>query len=254
VRFASLASGSRGNALLVEHDSTLVMVDCGVGIQALQQRFRAIGREPRDLAAVLLTHEHGDHVRGVSAFARRYDVPIWSTAGTAAAAALTGLSRLQVFGGGRPLEIGALTIEPFTVPHDAREPCQFTFAAGARRLGVLTDTGHITAHVRDRLSNLDALAVEFNHDLEALWAGSYPEPVKQRIDSSLGHLNNGQAADLLRTLENRALQWVVALHMSEANNSPERVSAALEAALGDAHDAVRHQARQDEPSDWLEIL
>jgi len=254
VRFASLASGSRGNALLVEHDATLVMVDCGLGIKALEQRLRAVGREPRDLTAVLLTHEHSDHVRGIGAFARRYDVPIWSTAGTAAAASLTGLPRLRVFSGGRPLELGAMTIEPFTVPHDAREPCQFVFATDRRRLALLTDTGHVTEHVRERLTGLDAIAVEFNHDLDALWAGSYPEAIKRRIASSLGHLNNGQAAELLRGLDNDALQWVMALHVSEANNSRECVAGALSMALGDAHDAVAHHARQDEPSGWLEIL
>ena len=111
MRFASLASGSRGNALLVEHDATLVMIDCGLGIRALEQRMRAVGREPRDLSAVLITHEHSDHVRGLAAFSRRYDVPIWSTAGTAAAASMTSLARLNVFSGGRSLDLGALTIE-----------------------------------------------------------------------------------------------------------------------------------------------
>jgi phosphoribosyl 1,2-cyclic phosphodiesterase len=167
---------------------------------------------------------------------------------------LTSLATLKVFSGGRALELGALTIEPFTVPHDAREPCQFVFAAGGRRLGLLTDTGHVTAHVRDRLSDLDAIALEFNHDLDALWAGSYPEAVKHRIASGLGHLNNRQAAELLCDIGHRALQWVVALHVSEANNSPSCVAAALRSALGDAHDAATHHACQHEPSGWLEIL
>jgi phosphoribosyl 1,2-cyclic phosphodiesterase len=254
VRFASLASGSRGNALLVEHDATLVMVDCGLGIRALEQRMRSIGREPRDLSAVLITHEHSDHVRGVAAFSRRYDVPIWSTAGTAAAASLTNLASLNVFSGGRALTLGALTIEPFTVPHDAREPCQFTFAAGGRRLGVLTDSGHVTAHVRDRLASLDAFALEFNHDLDALWAGSYPEAIKHRVASSVGHLNNAQAAELLRSLGDADLQWVVALHVSEANNSAAAVAKALDSALDDGTATATHHARQDEPSEWLEIL
>jgi len=253
VRFASLASGSRGNALLVEHDATLVMVDCGLGVNNVEERLRRVDRHPRDIAALLLTHEHSDHVRGVASFAKRHGIPVWTTAGTATAASLTTLPRLRVFGCSRPLEIGALRVEPFTVPHDAREPCQFTFTAAGRRLGILSDIGHVTAHVRDRLSRCDAIALEFNHDLDALHNGSYPAVVKQRIASSLGHLNNSQAVDLLRELDNEDLQWVMALHVSEANNSPEMVTRALRSAIVEARSTALHRARQDEASSWLDI-
>lgn len=253
MRFASLASGSRGNALLVEHEQTLVMIDCGVTVKIAEERLRALGRDPRDVSALLVTHEHADHIRGVPAFSRRYGTPVWTTAGTAAAAGVTRLPKLEVFDCGGPLAIGDLRVEPFTVPHDAREPSQFAFAAGGRRLGVLSDAGHATAHVRDRLGRCDAIALEFNHDRDALWNGRYPHRVKQRIDSPLGHLNNDQAAELLRTLDHPGLQWVVALHLSEANNSPDRVRDCLGAALGDGRAAAAALAAQDEPGGWREI-
>ncbi|NIW24355.1 MAG: MBL fold metallo-hydrolase, partial [Gammaproteobacteria bacterium] len=139
------------------------------------------------------------------------------------------------------------------VPHDAREPCQFAFASRGRRLGILSDTGHITPHIRTHLAGCDAMAVEFNHDVEALWAGNYPEHLKQRIASEVGHLNNRQAAELLSNVVDSRLQWVVALHLSEANNSPGRVRETLEETLGRGHCAEAYLADQHEPSGWLEI-
>lgn len=254
MRFASLASGSRGNALLVEYKQTLVMVDCGLTLKAAEERMRALGREPRDVTALLVTHEHADHIRGVPAFARRYRTPVWMTAGTAAGAAVTSMPQLKIFNCSRPLEIGDVRVEPFTVPHDAREPSQFAFAAGGRRLGVLSDTGHVTPHVRERLGSCDGLALEFNHDHDALWNGCYPEAVKRRVASSLGHLNNGQAGELLRELSRPELQWVVALHLSEANNTREDVERALQTGLGAGHPATARLASQDEVSGWLEIV
>src|SRR5262252_1947210 len=145
LRFASLSSGSRGNASLVEFGSTLLMIDCGLPLKVVEARLREIGREPRDVTALLVTHEHTDHAQGVATFARRYNTPLWMTPGTASA--VRELVNVQTLSPHRPLEIGAIKIEPFPVPHDAREPCQFVFAAGGRRLAVLTDTGHVTAHM-----------------------------------------------------------------------------------------------------------
>ena len=254
LRFASLGSGSRGNALLVESAQTLVLVDCGLTLKAVEERLGGLGRDPRDIDAVLVTHEHSDHVRGVSAFARRYRTPVRMTAGTAAGSASRALPRLETFNCHRRFEIGDLTIEPFPVPHDAREPCQFAFSNGRRRLGVLSDTGHITTHIKSHLAGCDALALEFNHDTEALRAGSYPEHLKQRIASQVGHLNNSQAAALLEHVVDSRLQWVVALHLSEANNSPERVRESLRGALGSGHCTQTHVAGQHEPSAWLEVV
>jgi len=253
MRFASLGSGSRGNALLVEYRQTLVLVDCGLTLKVVEERLRDLDRDPRDITAVLITHEHSDHVRGISAFTRRYRTPVKMTAGTAAGSASRGLPKLQTFNCHRHFEIGDLSVEPFPVPHDAREPSQFVFSGGQRRLGILTDTGHITPHIQERLAGCDAIALEFNHDAEALWAGDYPAHLKQRIASQVGHLNNAQAAQLLGHVADSRLQWVVALHLSEANNSPDRVRETLRATLGAEHPAKTHLAQQHEPSGWLEV-
>jgi phosphoribosyl 1,2-cyclic phosphodiesterase len=254
LRFASLGSGSRGNALLVESAQTLVLVDCGLTLKAIEERLSGLGRDPRDIDAVLITHEHSDHVRGVSAFARRYRTPVRMTAGTAAGSASRTLPRLETFNCHRQFEIGDISVEPFPVPHDAREPCQFVFANSGRRLGILSDTGHITPHIKAHLAGCDAMALEFNHDVDALWAGDYPQHLKQRIASQVGHLNNMQAAELLSAVVDSRLQWVVALHLSESNNSQGRVRETLQDALGADHSAEAHLAQQHEPSSWLEVV
>ena len=253
MRFASLGSGSRGNALLVESATTLILVDCGLTLKAFEQRMRILDRDPRDLTAVLVTHEHSDHVQGISALARRYRTPVWMTPGTAAGSASRSLPKLKTFSCHRRFALGDLSVEPYPVPHDAREPCQFVFSAGRRRLGVLSDTGHVTPHIRTHLSGCDAIALEFNHDAETLRAGDYPEHLKQRIASPIGHLSNAQAAELLSNVGDGRLQWVMALHLSEANNSPDRVRQTLRDALGAGHAAEAHLALQHEPNGWLEV-
>ena len=247
LRFASLGSGSRGNALLVEFGSTLLMIDCGLPRKVVEERLKALDRSPRDVAALLVTHEHTDHAQGVATFARRYNTPLWMTPGTASA--IRELVNVKTLSCHRPLEIGEITIEPFPVPHDAREPCQFVFAAGGRRLAVLTDTGHVTAHMHARLEGCDALAIEFNHDLVSLQRGPYPESLKARVASRFGHLNNAQTSELLTKLGRDRLQWVVGLHLSEKNNTPEQVRESLGPALDGARYPL-HLATQDAPTAW----
>lgn len=252
MRFAALASGSRGNALLVEAGGSVLMVDCGLPCRELESRLAALGCAPGDVTALLITHEHGDHVRGAVPFARRHRVPVWATPGTVRAVGAPDDVRVSTLCIDRPLSVGGITIEPFTVPHDAREPCQFVFSAGRRRLGVLTDAGHITAHIGERLAGCDALALECNHDTDALAQSRYPPAVKARVASSYGHLNNVQAAGFLEAGVNGGLQWVAALHLSERNNSPERVREALGPVLEQRGTAL-HVAAQNEPSGWVEI-
>lgn len=250
LRFASLGSGSRGNALLVEFGSTLLMVDCGLPRKVVEERLSAAGRSPRDITALLVTHEHSDHAQGVATFARRYNTPLWMTPGTASA--IRELVNVQTLCPHRPFEIGAIKIEPFPVPHDAREPCQFVFAAGGRRLAVLTDTGHVTAHMHERLAGSDALAIEFNHDLGSLQRGPYPDSLKARVASRFGHLNNSQTTELLAKLDRARLQWVVGLHLSETNNTPAQVRESLRPALDGAVYPL-HLATQDAVTEWFEV-
>lgn len=253
LRFASLGSGSRGNSLLIELNETLLMVDCGLSLKAVEERLRILGRTPLDVTALLVTHEHADHIQGVARFARRYNTPVWMTSGTASTAATNGISRTHTLNCHREFEIGEIAVQPFPVPHDAREPCQFVFTGAGRRLGVLTDTGHITLHIAEQLTGCDALALEANHDLEALQRGPYPHSVKQRVASSLGHLNNSQAAQLVEMVGHPELQWVVALHISEQNNSYEAVRKSLTPMLTRNGQSL-HLAEQNNPSEWLEIV
>jgi phosphoribosyl 1,2-cyclic phosphodiesterase len=250
LRFISLASGSRGNCSLVEFGSTLLMIDCGLPLKVVEERLQAVDRHPRDVTAVLVTHEHGDHAQGVASFARRYNTPLWMTPGTGSA--IRGLVRVQHLSPHRELVIGAIGVQPYPVPHDAREPCQYTFAAAGRRLGMLTDAGHVTPHMYERLGACDALALEANHDLDSLQGGPYPESLKARVASRFGHLNNGQTVELLRRLDHARLQWVVGLHLSERNNTPEHVRAALGPALEGARYPL-HLASQDAPTAWFTL-
>jgi phosphoribosyl 1,2-cyclic phosphodiesterase len=250
LRFASLGSGSRGNAFLVVFGSTLLMIDCGLSRKTVEDRLRAVDREPRDVSALLVTHEHADHAQGVAMFARRYNTPVWMTPGTAGA--LRSIGDFQPLSCHREALVGGLTVEPYPVPHDAREPCQFVIAAAGRRLGLLTDAGHVTPHMYERLSRCDALAVECNHDLDSLNRGPYPQSLKTRIASRFGHLNNGQTNELLGRLDGARLQWVMGLHLSERNNSPEQVRSALRPALEAARYPL-HLATQDAPTAWLDL-
>ena len=251
MRFAALGSGSRGNAILVNYRSTLLMVDCGLSVKATEARLRMLDCEPGDVTALLVTHEHSDHIQGVAALATRHGVPVWMTAGTAMSPAVRSLSRINLFRGDVSLEIGSIRVQPFPVPHDAREPTQFSFEAGGRKLGVLTDTGYITPHIRERLQGCDALAVEFNHDLDSLKRGPYPPYVKARICSDLGHLSNAQAAQLMREVGHAGLQWVAALHLSKKNNSSALVRDALVERLPTPFPL--HIADQDQPIGWIAI-
>jgi phosphoribosyl 1,2-cyclic phosphodiesterase len=250
LRFASLASGSRGNASLVEFGSTLLMIDCGLPLKIVEERLAAVGREPRDVSALLVTHEHSDHAQGVASFARRYNTPLWMTPGTASA--IRGLTNVRTLSCHRELEIGEFRLQPYPVPHDAREPCHFVFVAGGKRLGVLTDAGHVTPHMVERLAPCDAVAVEANHDLDSLRRGPYPDSLKARVASRFGHLNNAQTTELLGRLDRTRLQWVMGLHLSEQNNSPAHVRSTLGPAFADAKCPL-HLATQDAASEWLAL-
>jgi phosphoribosyl 1,2-cyclic phosphodiesterase len=238
MRFASLGSGSRGNATLIESGSTLVMVDCGFSRRETERRLARLGRTAEQLAGILVTHEHGDHIRGVSALAREYGLPVWLSAGTHRMLGDDVLPEVHHLDGQAGISLGDLEIQPFSVPHDAREPCQFVFADGNHRFGLLTDTGRITAHIRASLDGCDALMLECNHDLALLAAGPYSASLKARVGGPLGHLSNAQAAGLLESIDTSRLQHIVAAHLSEKNNRPELARAALAAALGCASDWI----------------
>lgn len=254
IRFASLGSGSRGNALLVEAGSTRVLLDCGFGLREAVRRLERLGVAPDSLSAILVTHEHGDHVGGVFRLARRHAIPVWLTHGTLAAlAGREAAPALSVIDGHTTYAIGDLQILPYPVPHDAREPIQYVFSDGARRLGVLTDAGSLTPHLVSMLDACDALVLECNHDAAMLAASSYPPSLKRRIAGRLGHLDNAAAAALLQEIDCRRLQHVVAAHLSEENNRPALAVDALAGALSCAADWIG-VADQEEGFGWRQIV
>jgi phosphoribosyl 1,2-cyclic phosphodiesterase len=254
LRFASLGSGSDGNALIVEVDSTRVMLDCGFGIAETETRLARLGLAADDLDAILVTHEHGDHCGGVAKFAAKHALPVWLTHGTRCAQSWDGFdcSSLREIAGYAAFTIGAIHLQPYPVPHDAREPAQFVFSDGASRLAVLTDTGTSTPHIEAMLSGCQALVLECNHDLELLLRGPYPVTLKERIGGRYGHLDNRGAAQLLSRIDRSGLRHVIAAHLSKQNNSPELARTALAQVL-DCADHWIGIADQDQGFDWRSI-
>lgn len=249
LRFAMLGSGSRGNATLVECGRTRVLVDCGFSVAETERRLARLGLAAIDLSAILVTHEHGDHAGGVARLAARFGLAVYASPGTARAARLEAARPINVH---EPFALGELEVTPVTVPHDAREPCQFVFGDGNRRLGMLTDTGRITPHIVEMYTGLEALILEANHDRAMLAAGPYPPMLRQRVGGPLGHLSNCQSGSLLRELDASRLRHLVAAHLSEQNNRPELAADAFAEALGCAPDWVT-VASQDAGLDWRDL-
>lgn len=252
MRFACLGSGSRGNATLVEEGATSLLVDCGFSVRETERRLARLGKHARELAGILVTHEHADHVAGVAKLARRYGLSIWSTRGTWASLGDAEVASVNYIDCHERFAVGDLEIQPFPVPHDAREPAQFVFSNGAVSLGVVTDTGSITPHMARVLAGCEALFLECNHDEQLLAEGDYPASLKRRVGGRFGHLSNRQAGELLACLAHDGLRHVVAAHLSDKNNTPAHAREALSAALGCEQDWIG-VAAQDTGLDWREL-
>lgn len=257
LRFASLGSGSRGNALLVSAGVTQILVDNGFGIRETLRRLARLQVAPESLSAVLVTHEHGDHADGVVALAARYRLPVYLTAGTRRA-----MEERRHFDGvavdcrrvlrGQSFSCGDVAVMPMRVPHDAAEPCQYLFEAHGVRLGVLTDLGSLTTQVVDAYRHCDALFLEFNHDAQLLTNGSYPSSLKARVGGDFGHLSNTQAAHLLMQINRDRLSALVIGHLSEKNNRPDLARHAAATAWGRSESDVV-VASQEAGHDWIAV-
>lgn len=251
LRFCCLGSGSEGNATVVEAgdglSTTRVLLDNGFNGRQLRQRLARAGLGIEDLDAVVLTHEHSDHVGGVRTLLRQAALPVFCSIGTARAASLSDAVTEVV--AGEVVAVGALRLVPFAVAHDAAEPLQYVFSDGDRRLGVLTDIGAPGEDVFSALAGVDALLLECNHDVGMLRASAYPPFLKQRILGDHGHLSNAQAAALLQRLDRCRLALLAAGHLSRRNNLPQLAQEALAAVLGCARQEVL-VADQDSGLSW----
>jgi phosphoribosyl 1,2-cyclic phosphodiesterase len=256
MKFASLGSGSEGNALLISTQSgttsTTVMLDCGFGIRETERRLERLQMTPAGLAGIIVTHEHQDHVGGVFKFARRHQLPVWLTFGTYQATRdrCDGVA-LHFCRDGSTFAIGDLEFSPYTVPHDAREPVQYVASNGALKLGVLTDAGHATSHLIAALGACDALMLECNHDRQMLRDSSYPPSLKQRVGGDYGHLSNQTAGEILQQLDKSRLQRVVGAHLSTKNNTPELARSALTDVVADSMEVMI--ACQEEGFGWVAV-
>lgn len=254
MQFAYLGSGSRGNAAIIEAGQTTLMLDCGFTVKETLARLIRLERDGSEINGILVTHEHSDHVAGVGALARRLGIPVWATSGTflASEKRMGQVPAMNIIDPGQAFSIGDIEVSPFTVPHDAREPVQFVFSDGNVRLGILTDVGQSTPHIETMLSGCDSLALECNHDRKMLMEGPYPAALKSRVSGGQGHLDNVTAARLLSRLDSSRLQHLVAVHLSETNNTPALARHALSSEAGCDPDFVQ-VADQDEGLPWHAI-
>ena len=283
MRFASLGSGSAGNAMVVENASTRLLLDCGFGLREVIYRLQCLDLSPDQITGILVTHEHEDHAKGVFKLAAKYKIPVWLTQGSfkmcgryladitttttenqsshdlsvnltlkpklsANHAAIS----INMIDSHTSFSIQDISVTPFPVPHDAREPTQFTFTDGKYKLGVLTDTGASTPHVEHMLNACDALIIECNHDLKLLEQGAYPYSLKQRVSGRLGHLDNTSAASLLAALDNSKLKHIIAAHLSAKNNTPELAKIALSQVLNCDSDWIG-VAQQESGFGWRSL-
>lgn len=252
MRIASLGSGSKGNATLVDTGETLLLIDCGLPRRDVEERLQSRGVGGQDIDAILVTHEHGDHCRGVVPLAKAYDLPVFLTAGTAGSRKLEGLQGRVVIRPGDQFAVGDVDIAAEPVPHDAREPVQFCLTHNDLKLGVLTDLGSITPHVVQAFSGCDALVLEFNHDPQMLADGPYPYAVKKRVGGDFGHLTNVQARQFLDHADTTRLKMLFVAHISQQNNAPELADAALSGWSGLASCQVIY-ATQETGFEWCDL-
>lgn len=241
VSVSVLASGSRGNSTVVQSSSTRILVDAGLSCRETCKRMKAAGDDPLSLSAIVITHEHSDHVHGLAVLARKLNIPVYMTGATHhvwaravrdATGELPEIPKLEFFSSGRKFQVGDIDVTPFTIPHDAADPVGFTFRAEGIRIGVATDLGYMPASVCDHLRGCDVLVLESNHDLEMLRVGPYPWSVKQRVMSRVGHLSNTALAQFLASDYDGNAAYIVLAHLSEQNNHPEVARREAESALG----------------------
>ena len=219
-----LASGSKGNAIYISNGETSILLDAGLSGIEIERRLNSRGLSPQTLDAIIVSHEHNDHIQGVGVLSRRFGLPVYMSrkTGQAALSLLGDLSDRQFFDCGSAFSVKTLTIQPFSVSHDAEDPAGFTVKQNGTKIGIATDLGIATSLVKEHLKNCHLMVIEANHDPVMLLQGPYPWPLKQRIKSRSGHLSNIDTRQLLQELKHDALEHVILAHLSETNNTPEK--------------------------------
>jgi phosphoribosyl 1,2-cyclic phosphodiesterase len=228
-----LASGSKGNAIYVSDGATSILIDAGLSGIEIERRLLSKGLSPGDLDAILVSHEHADHIQGVGVLSRRFRLPVYINRKTqqAAATQLGNVYELKPFACGATFQIENLAIHPFSISHDAKDPAGFTVSYNGKKIGIATDLGMATSMVKTHLQSCALLILEANHDADMLTKGPYPWPLKQRINSRVGHLSNQAAKHLLNEVQHDRLIHVVLAHLSEINNTPQKALSEVSQAI-----------------------
>ncbi|MGN0155554.1 MAG: MBL fold metallo-hydrolase [Lachnospiraceae bacterium] len=237
MRLCSLYSGSSGNCIYVGSDNTHVLIDVGVSMKKVVSALQEIDIKPEELDAILITHEHSDHIGGLGVFLRKYGIPVYGTSKTLEAVSRyknIGKVDFSLFHGIEPEEsfqIEDLWVKPVSIWHDAADPVCYTLTDGDKKVSVATDMGDFDDHIVNALSGSDAMLIEANHDVRMLEVGPYPYQLKQRILSQRGHLSNERGGQLVRALLNDHIKGIYLGHLSKENNYPELAFEAVKAEL-----------------------
>ena len=258
-----LASGSRGNCALIASAKTRILIDAGVSCREIARRLQASGEDPRALSAILITHEHSDHVAGLRVLANKFQIPVYMTAATHHAwqreardskGQPCSLAKLEAFSAGSSFQIGDISVTPFTIPHDAADPVGFTLVTEGVKVSFATDLGYVPSSIKHHLRGSDVLLMEANHDLEMLRGGPYPWVVKQRVMSRVGHLSNDALAQFLTSDYDGGAAYVILAHLSEQNNHPELARGAAEQALSRYGSLLQNRVLLASQSEALEPI
>jgi phosphoribosyl 1,2-cyclic phosphodiesterase len=246
-----LGSGSQGNALVVHGPTGALLLDAGFSARELADRLGSAGLAPAQLTAIVVSHEHADHVKGLRVFAERYSLPVFANRGTATVLRNRDgrLGQVRLFSAGTPFPVGPFSVYPFSIPHDAFDPVAFVVQGHGRRLGIATDLGHVNHLVAHQLRECDVLVLESNHDVAMLGSSARPWALKQRILGRHGHLSNEACMELLRSVVHARTRHVVMAHASEECNCYDLVARTVRECLTrlGRPDIVAHVARQDQP-------
>ncbi len=219
-----LASGSKGNSIYISDGSTSILVDAGLSGIEIERRLHSKGIDPHHIDAVLVSHEHADHISGVGVLSRRFNLPVFMSrkTETAAASRIGTIAQKEYFEQGFQFTIKTLTIHPFSTSHDAADASGFTLSSNGTKIGIATDLGIATRMVKEHLKGCSLIILEANHDTEMLLTGPYPWHLKQRVKSRIGHLSNSEAKNLLKDIIDTELRYVILAHLSETNNNPQK--------------------------------